>query len=87
MYNDNVVSHLYQFLTKMCILMAALKYGIRKWKRNHGIAETEAETEMETEYGIRERRFQAIDMKKIYITNNDKIIKQIKKKTYSAVNE
>ena len=38
---------------------AALKQGIRKWKRN-------------TEYGIRERRFQAIDLKKIYIGNEIK---------------
>ena len=30
--------------------------------RNHGITETETETE--TEYGICERRFQAIDLKK-----------------------
>lgn len=33
---------------------------------------------METEYGIHERRFQAIDLKKIYISNNNKINKQIK---------
>ena len=42
---------------------AALKYGIRK--RN-------------TEYGIHDRRFQAIDWKKIYISNDNKIKKQIK---------
>ena len=37
-------------------------------------------TETETEYGICERRFQAIDLKKIYISNDNKISKQIKKK-------
>ena len=38
------------------------------------------ETETETEYGIRERRFQAIDLKKKnYISNDNKINKQIKK--------
>ena len=50
---------------------AALKHGIRnpesgtrkrKPKRNHGIMETETETE----YGICERRFQAIDLKEKY---------------------
>ena len=43
-----------------------MESGIRKW--NDGITETE------TEYGIRERRFQAIDF-----SNNNKINKQIKK--------
>ena len=33
---------------------------------------------METECGIHERRFQAIDLKKIYISNNNEINKQIK---------
>ena len=45
--------------------------------------ETKTETETETEYGIRERRFQAIDLKKniyIYISNDNKINKQIYKK-------
>ena len=37
-------------------------------------------TETETEYGIRERRFQAIDLKKKYISNDNKINKQIKSK-------
>ena len=41
----------------------------------------ETETETETEYGICERRFQAIDLKNIYISNDNKINKQIKKKT------
>ena len=36
-------------------------------------------TETETEYGICERRFQAIDLKKIYISNDNKVNKQIKK--------
>ena len=36
--------------------------------------------ETETEYGIRERRFQAIDLKKKYISNDNKINKQIKSK-------
>ena len=31
------------------------------------------------EYGIRERRFQAIDLKKKYISNDNKVNKQIKK--------
>ena len=39
------------------------------------------ETETETEYGIFERRFQAIDLKK-YISNDNKINKQIKKKRH-----
>ena len=47
---------------------APLKHG----KRNYGITETE------TEYEIRERRFQAIDLKK-NISNDNKINKQIKK--------
>ena len=43
--------------------------------------ETEMETETETEYGICERRFQAIDLKKNnYISNDNKIDKQIKKR-------
>ena len=42
--------------------------------------ETETETETETEYGICERRFQAIDLKKKNISNDNKINKQIKKK-------
>ena len=46
----------------------ALKHGIRKRKQN-------------TEYGIRERRFQAINLKKIYISNDNKINKLIKKDT------
>ena len=57
--------------------------GIRKRKGNYGIMETKTETETETEYGIRERRFQAIDLKKyiyIYISNDNKINKQIYKK-------
>ena len=38
--------------------------------------------ETETEYGICERRFQAIDLKKKnYISNDNKINKQIKKDT------
>ena len=41
----------------------------------------ETETETETEYGICERRFQAINLKNIYISNDNKINKQIKKKT------
>ena len=36
-------------------------------------------TEMETEYGIRDRRFQAIDLKK-NVSNDNKITQQIKKK-------
>ena len=36
-------------------------------------------TETETEYGIRERRFQAIDLKK-NVSNDNKITQQIKKK-------
>ena len=51
--------------------MAALKHGIRN---------PETETETKTEYGIRERRFQAIDLKKIYISNDNEINKLIKKK-------
>ena len=38
------------------------------------------ETETEMEYRIREKRSQAIDLKKIYISNDNKINKQIKKK-------
>ena len=38
------------------------------------------ETETETDYGICERRFQAIDLKKKYISNDNKINKQIKKR-------
>ena len=49
---------------------AALKHGIRKRKRNHGNGN-----------GIRERRFQAIDLKKQYVSNDNKITKQIKKNT------
>ena len=37
------------------------------------------ETETETEYGIRERRFQAIELKKI-VSNDNKITQQIKRK-------
>ena len=36
------------------------------------------ETETETEYGICERRFQAIDLKR-NVSNDNKITKQIKK--------
>ena len=36
--------------------------------------------ETETEYGIRERRFQAIDLKKIYISNDNEISKHTLKK-------
>ena len=50
---------------------AALKDRIRN---------PETETETKTEYGICERRFQAIDLKK-NISNDNKINKQIKKKT------
>ena len=35
----------------------------------------------ETEYGIRERRFQAIDLKK-NVSNDSKITKQIKKRRH-----
>ena len=62
MYNNNVVSHLYQFLTKMCILIGSTK--TRRPESGNGNGITETETETETEYGIRERRFQAIDLKK-----------------------
>ena len=41
---------------------AALKHGIRN--PESGIRNPEMETETETEYGIRERRFQAVDLKK-----------------------
>ena len=54
----------------------ALKHGIRN-------PETETESRKQkrnTEYGIRERRFQAIDLKKKYISNDNKINKQIKSK-------
>ena len=47
-----------------------MESGIRK--RNHGITETETETE----YGIRERRFQAIDLKK-NVSNDNKINKTL----------
>ena len=50
---------------------AVLKYGIRN--PESGIRNPE------TEYGICERRFQAIDFKK-NISNDNKINKQIKKK-------
>ena len=33
---------------------------------------TEAETGTETEHGIRESRFQEIDLEKIYISNDNK---------------
>ena len=33
----------------------------------------------ETEYGIHERRFQAIDLKKKNVSNDNKITKQVKK--------
>ena len=56
MYNNNVVSHLYQFLTKMCILIDSTKTRHPESGNGNGITETE--------YGIRERRFQAIDLKK-----------------------
>ena len=45
---------------------AALKHGIQN-------------PETETEYGIRERRFQAIDLKK-NVSNDKKITQQIKRK-------
>ena len=38
------------------------------------------ETETETEYGICERRFQAIDLKNKNISNDNKVNKQIKKR-------
>ena len=40
----------------------------------HGIRNPEMETETETEYGIRERRFQAVDLKKKNVSSdkNDK---------------
>ena len=46
-----------------------------------GIRNPETETETETEYRICERRFQTIDLKKKYISNDNKINKQIKKET------
>ena len=58
-------------------------YGSTKtWnpKTGNGNGNGNGTTETETEYGIRERRFQAIDLKKIYISNDNKINKQIKKK-------
>ena len=58
---------------------AALKHGIGNPETEK---ETETETDTKTEYGICERRFQAIDLKKKnYISNDNKINKQIKKKT------
>ena len=45
----------------------------RKRKRNHGNGITE------TEYGISERRFQAIDLNNISISNDNKIKKTVKK--------
>ena len=50
-----------------------------------GIRNPETETESRkqkrnTEYGIRERRFQAIDLKKKNISNDNKINKQIEKR-------
>ena len=56
MYNNNVVSHLYQFLRKMRILIGSTKTRHPESGNVNGITETE--------YGIRERRFQAIDLKK-----------------------
>ena len=38
------------------------------------------ETETDTEYGIRERRFQVIDLEKKNISNDNEINKQIKKR-------
>ena len=58
-----------------CLQTAALKHGIRNPESRKGI--TEMETEME--YGICERRFQTIDLKK-NTSNDNKINKQIKKK-------
>ena len=49
---------------------AALKQGFRN-----------PETETETDYGVRERRFQATDWKK-NVSNDNKITKQIKKKRH-----
>ena len=47
----------------------------------NGVTETETEYGIRnTESGIRERRFQAIDLKKKYISNDNKINKQIKKR-------
>ena len=51
------------------VITAALKHRIRN-----------PETETETECGIRERRFQAIDLKKIYISNDNEISKHALKK-------
>ena len=56
------------------ILRAALKHGIRN--PESGIRNPETETE----YGIRERKFQAIDLKK-NVSNDNKITQQIKKMT------
>ena len=50
--------------------------GIRNPESGNGIMETETETE----YGICERRFQAIDLKNKNISNDNKINKQIKKR-------
>ena len=36
----------------------------KTWNPESGIRNPERETETETEYGIRERRFQAVDLKK-----------------------
>ena len=49
-----------------------MESGIRKRKRK--------QKRKRIEYGIRERRFQAIDLKKIYISNDNEISKHTLKK-------
>ena len=51
----------------------------KTWNAESGNGKGITETETETEYGICERRFQAIDLKK-NISHDNKINKQIKKK-------
>ena len=56
---------------------AALKHGIRNPESGNGSGITETETE----YGICERKIQAIDLKKRILDNDNEINKQIKKDT------
>ena len=52
----------------------------RSPQSGNGNGITETETETETEYGICERRFEAIDLKKNN-SNDNKVNKEIKKDT------
>ena len=69
-----VTFSMYRRSMNMCLSQTRFNHGsTKRWKPESGNGNGI------TEYRIRERRFQAIDLKNIYISNDNKINKQIKK--------